>query len=314
MLNAMDNTDVNTYYPVMDDISEPLISNTAHQAVPFTMRYLYFLSFLTGSYMAAGSQLLLSTMMQYTHPKNSCQIACLWLACFVLISLVVCLGMTAWIRLVQRGRSVQDEALSLKLQAFYIDGSLAGLSLGIQIASFVKSVPPVAALLAVVAMVIWFSVMILLTPNTNHSCHGTSTYQLVGAKIGLLTGLTQLVLCISLYGWMDTVASAIWLGMATFIWTAAGWAGMHLIDQDCEHCEHMESSYSRVESAYLAFICLAWIDMMCLAWIAVDWLYNGRETIPIQVLVTLSLPIVFMAAVHLPDDTCLELEQKESFV
>jgi hypothetical protein len=311
MMNSMDNTgtDIDTYYPVMGDSSEPLISKRAHQTVPFTMRYLDFLSFSTGSYMAAGSQLLLSPMMQTqtTHPKNAFQIACLWLACFVWICSVVCLGMTAWMRLVLRGRSVQDEALSFKLQAYYIVGSFVGFSLSIQIASFVIRAPPVAALVAVAAMVIWSSFMLCVIPNTNHSYDDgkgkgsiTSTYQLTGAKIGLITGLTQLVLCISLYGWMETAASAIWLGVATFLSTAAGWAGM----QD----------YQNMKRADIAGICLAWIYGMCLASIAVDWVYHERENIPILLLATLSLSVIFVALVHLHDDTSLELEERESFV
>jgi hypothetical protein len=322
MMNSMDNTDIDTYYPVMGDIDhEPLISNKAHQAVPFTMRCLDFLSFLTGSYLAAGYQLLLSPLMQYTHPKIGCQIACLWMALTVLTWLVVCLGMRAWMCLVLRGRSVQDEALSIKLQVYYIVGSFVGFSLILQSTSFLIRAPPVAALLAVVAIVLWSSFLLYVIHNTNHSYDGkgkgsnnsTSTYQLAGFKIGLITGLTQLVLCISLYGWMDTAASAIWLGGATFIWTAAGWAGMHLIDQDCEH---MESSYSRMEYyGYILFgICLAWIGIMCLAWVAVDWVYNKRENAPLLLLVTLILARGFKAAVHLLGNTSYELEEREGFV
>jgi hypothetical protein len=252
MMNVLDNTDINThtYYPVMGDMDhEPLISNTAHQAVPFTMRYLYFLSFSTGGCMAAGSQLLLSPLMQYTHPKNACQI---WLAWTVWTCLVVFLGMTAWICLVLRGRSVQIDALSFKLQAHYIVGSLVSTCLILQITSVVKRSPPVALLVAVVAtMVTWSSFVIWLILDSNHSYDGkdkdkdkgsiiTSTLPLVGAKIGLITGFSQLVLCFLLYNRMYPAAGAVlsllmWSGGAYALWTAAGTAGMHFIDRyECE--------------------------------------------------------------------------------
>jgi hypothetical protein len=225
--------------------------------------------------------------------------------------------------LVLRGRSVQDaEALSFKLQAYYIVGSFAGFTLSIQIAPLMIRPTPVVALLAVAAMVLWSSFLLYMIHNTNHSYDGkgkgsiniTSTYQLAGTKIGLIIGLTQLVLCISLYGWMDTAASAIWLGGATFIWTAAGWAGMHLIDQDCEHI--MESSDSRMEYyGHILFgICLVWIGIMCLAWVAVDWVYNERENAPLLLLATLTLAGGFKAAVHLLGNTSYELEEREGFV
>jgi hypothetical protein len=140
-------------------------------------------------------------------------------------------------------------------------------------------------------------------------------------KIGLISGYTQLVSCVLLYAWMDSAASAIffpllWLGLPPSIWTAASWAGVHLIDQDCEH---RERSISRMESGYIAGICLAWI-CMGLAWIGVDLVYNKGENIPILLLVTVSLSVVIIAVVHLPNDTSLkpeqelELEEKESFV
>jgi hypothetical protein len=257
-MNSMDNngTYIDAYYPVMGDITEPLISKTAHQAVTSTMRYLDFLCLLTGSYMTAGSQLLFVLMMQSqtTHPKSACHIACFWLAWTVWTCLVVFLvvnhGMRAWMRLVLRGR-VQDwdEALYLQLHANYIVGSLVGTSLILQIASIVKS-SPVAALLAAAA-VLWSSFMHCVIPNTNPSCDDkgkgsigiTFTYfLLVGATIGLITGLSQLLLCVLLYGWTNTAASAglfliMWLGGITVICTAVGWAGMYLLDQDSENKE-----------------------------------------------------------------------------
>jgi hypothetical protein len=318
MMNSMDNTDIDTYYPVMGDIDhEPLISNKAHQAVPFTMRYLDFLSFLTGSLMTAGSELLMSPMMQTYHPKNAWQMACFCWAWIVWTYLALYLGMTAWMRLVLRGRSVQDcdEALSFKLQAYYIVGSLTGLSLGIQIASFVTSAPPVAALLAVVAMMLWASLMLCMIRNTNYSYYSdgkdkgsiniTSTYQyqLIGATIGLITGLSQIALL--LYNWMNPRAGAmllllVWLGV-----TAAGWAAMHLIDQD--DCEDKERTYR-----YITGICLAWICLY-LFWIVVDLVYNKGENIPIFCLLsTLSLAGAFMAVALDPKKA--SLEERETFV
>jgi hypothetical protein len=59
----------------------------------------------------------------------------------------------------------------------------------------------------------------------------------ISSTLGLITGLRQLVLCVLLYGWTNTAASAghfliVWLGGITAIWTATGWAGMYLLDQD----------------------------------------------------------------------------------
>jgi hypothetical protein len=199
----------------------------------------------------------------------------------------------------------------LQLKAYYIVGSLVGTILNLQITLVVKRAPPVAPLLAIVAMVVWSTSMIWLIPNTSHSHDGkdkgkdsiTSTYLLFGAKIGLITGFSQLVLCIPLYSWMDTAAGAMLLLLVLLGVTAAGWAGMHLIHQDdCEVKERMKFGY------YTPWICMG------IFWIGADFDCNKGENIPIFLLLsTLSLVGVYLAVVPLPKEATLE-ERAEASV
>jgi hypothetical protein len=220
--------------------------------------------------------------------------------------MVVCFGMKAWMHLV-KGRVRQcDETLTFQMQAHYIVGSLVGTSIILQITLFVKSAPPVAAL-AVAGMLVWSSFLLCLFPIIVKAQGITSEYQLVGATIGLITGIAQLVPCYLLYDWMNTAASAIlfllvWLGVVTVIWTAAGWAGMHLIDKGCEDLE--TRIFSHTESGYIVGICTTWI-----AWIVMDWVYNEGQTIPMLLfLAWVSLAGVLLVVVHLSEEASLERE------
>jgi hypothetical protein len=324
----MESTDIDIY-PEKDNMHEPLISKACNAIKVPSTSYLHFLSFLTGSCMAVGSQILLSQIMWTTNLESTFHIVCFSLAWSFWTCLIVFLGMVGWGRLVQ-GRVQECETLLFQMEAHHIVGSLLSISLiwllvdVLQATSFMKSAPrgPIVAALAVLGMVLWFPIMLCFVPNTKSSSASqvqedtaqglTSTYQLIGVTLGLITGLcSQFVLSFLLWrhDWMNNTTSVIIFSLlwsvTTVLWTAAGCASMKLIVQDSND---KERTFFRMESRYIVGSLIG----ICLAWMVMDWVYNVREKIfSCLLLLTLSLACFFMILACFPEEDCLASLREE---